>query len=36
VRDALDAAFGGAEWFTKPHWGQALVTFPTTAPWVLP
>lgn len=36
LRDALDAAFLGSDWCTKPHWGQALVTFPTTDPWILP
>jgi hypothetical protein len=36
LRDALDAAFQGSEWATKPHWGQALVTFPTEEPWILP
>jgi hypothetical protein len=36
LREALDSAFGGVEWFTKPHWGQALVTFPARGPWILP
>jgi hypothetical protein len=36
LRDALDTVFGGAEWSTKPHWGQALVTFPVTDHWILP
>jgi hypothetical protein len=34
--EALDRAFCETEWFTKPHWGQALVTFPTTDSWTLP
>jgi hypothetical protein len=36
LREALDAAFCGAEWSTKPHWGQALVTFPVADRWNLP
>ena len=36
VVEALDEVFGAGGWTTKPHWGQALVTFPTPAPWRLP
>jgi hypothetical protein len=36
LSEALDVVFGGADWFTKPNWGQTLVTFPTAGPWELP
>ena len=33
---AMDAIFGAQKWAPPKDWGQALVTFPTTAPWAIP
>jgi hypothetical protein len=36
VREALDRVFAGVPWRPPEHWGQALITFPTGGPWVIP
>jgi hypothetical protein len=33
--DALDQVFGPGAWADRPHWGQALATFPEAGPWRL-
>jgi hypothetical protein len=36
VRGLLDEVFGEGVWATSNHWGQALVTFPSTGAWTVP
>ncbi|HTF35881.1 MAG TPA: phytanoyl-CoA dioxygenase family protein [Myxococcota bacterium] len=36
VRGILDDVFGEGAWAAPKHWGQALVTFPSTKDWTVP
>jgi len=36
VRGLLDHVFGEGAWAVPKHWGQALVTFPSSGEWTVP